>query len=141
MSAKLVQKEIDEAKAWLKEEAPVFATRITPVYRALNWNWACGYDFVEERIPSEERILETINSMIDELYVNGHSNISMSSGGLEVYVEILPEFRDIENPVESHDLHDDDIFSDTKTRTRFGLRFVAEIKNEGGYNDTAISGE
>lgn len=73
-------KKIEHIKELLRKKAPEFATRVTPIYAILNWQWAF------DGVPTRWQILKSLLKKIDKL--GGKSGIiSTSSGGLKAAIE------------------------------------------------------
>jgi hypothetical protein len=67
-------------KQKMTESAPVFARRVAPIYKALDWNW-----FYLESYPTEEQIQEHIVELIEKL---SYGNVlCISSGGIKVSID------------------------------------------------------
>jgi len=77
-------KRLDMIKATMMSHAHLYAERIAPVYRVLNWHW----DLNEEtHIPDKYEIHETLLKLIDSFSDNPDSDAA-STGGLTVRYEV-----------------------------------------------------
>lgn len=81
MNYTLVAADFEKAKAWMREKAPAFADKLTPVYETLKWQWR------DNGIPNRDEILSSIMKLIDGLKMEeGSDGCWASSGGIEVGV-------------------------------------------------------
>lgn len=62
------------------ESSPVFARRVAPIYKVLDWNW-----FYLDSYPTEEQIQEHIVELIEKLSYN--DVLYISSGGIKVSID------------------------------------------------------
>jgi hypothetical protein len=84
--APLTQREVADAKGYLRENAPVFARRIAPVYRLLAWHWGDG-----ERayIPNAPQIEKTLHELVNDMkpWPSDPHIARIETGGLFVEAE------------------------------------------------------
>lgn len=74
------KEKIEHIKKLLKKRVPEFATRVTPIFALLNWQW------YETGVPTRDQIIKNLLGHIDKL--GGKNKVtSSSSGGLRASIK------------------------------------------------------
>ncbi len=78
----------EKAKHWLRQQPTIFAKKIAPVYKVLEWDWH------DKGVPSEEEIKKRLQRMVKS-FLEKPETTKYLGGGL--YVQIEPEYDGPDN--------------------------------------------